>query len=378
MHNMSGFSAFRSNRLFPLAVAISLAAAAPALRARIVEQILIRVNSQIVTRADFEKRKATVISGMQQTLKGDELTERMKTVDVDTLRHMADEMLLIERAKQLYDLEKLIDFQQDNFMQNNGLKTKGELEAKLTKEGLTLEQFRDEILHFGVPDFVRSREIRTRLAISGADIEAYYNAHPNEFIGANRRRVREIVLDPSKHEGAALQARRAEIDKALGDKKEEFTKTAGSLSDAANALDGGDMGLVKPRELRAEFDRAIFALKENEVSPPIEAGGKTFWFKVEVIESEGRQPLTVVRDEIEHKLQNERYPAAADKFLNELWRNNYVVVAPEWKAAVTPANLDSEAPVRSAAAPVTDDSKPAKPAKKKKSKRREGTPETMD
>src|SRR5258706_6936484 len=96
------------------ALAFMLALAlAPALQAKIVEQILIRVNSQIVTRADFEKRKATVVASMQQSLKGDELAERMKTVDVDVMRHLADEMLLIERAKQLYDLDKLIDFQQD-------------------------------------------------------------------------------------------------------------------------------------------------------------------------------------------------------------------------------------------------------------------------
>ncbi len=354
-------------RVPQLALALVLAiAVAPALNAKIVEQILIRVNSQIVTRADFEKRKATVVASMQQSLKGDELTERMKTVDADILRHLTDEMLLIERAKQLYDLEKLIDFQQDSFMQNNGIKTKGELEEKIRKEGLTLAQFRDEILHFGVPDFVRSREIRSRLMISNADIEAYYDAHPDDFIGRNRRRVRQILLDPAKHAGAELETRRAEIEKALGAKTEEFARIAGGMSDGANAADGGDMGFVKPKELRPEFDQVIFALKEGEVSAPVTVGGKTFWFKVEAIEGEGRQPLAIVHDEIEKQMQNQRYPEAAQKFLAELWRNNYVVVAPEWKDAVTPPGLDD---IERPPAP-----QPAKPPKRKRGKRAEEPP----
>jgi peptidyl-prolyl cis-trans isomerase SurA len=355
---MSGSTLLRRSLLPLLLLALALTPA-PALHAKIVEQILIRVNSQIVTRADFEKRKATVVAGMQQNLKGDELAERMKTVDVDIMRHLTDEMLLIERAKQLYDLEKLIDFQQDSFMQNNGIKTKGDLEAKLKKEGLTMEQFRDEILHFGVPDFVRSREIRNRLVISNADIETYYNAHPDDFIGKNRRRVREIVLDPAKHPGAELDARRKELDKLLTDKSGEFNKIAGGYSDAANALDGGDMGFVKPKELRPEFDQAIFSLKEAVVSPPVQVGGKTFWFKVEAIEGEGRQPVEIVHDEIEKKMQEERYPEASLKFLVELWRNNYVVVAPEWKDAVTPPGVDSADRPAAPAAP------PEKPKKKR-------------
>ena len=243
--------AFRRGRAPAITLAVLLALAiAPALRAKIIEQILIRVNSQIITRADFEKRKSTVVAGMQQSLKGDELAERMKSVDVDVMRHLADEMLLIERAKQLYDLEKLIDFQQDSFMQNNNIKTKGELEDKLKKEGLTMAQFRDEILHFGVPDFVRSREIRSRLVVSNADIEAYYNAHPDDFIGKNRRRVREIILDSAKHPPAEMATRRADIEKTLAAKSEEFGKTAAGFSDAANSVDGGDMGFVKSKELR--------------------------------------------------------------------------------------------------------------------------------
>lgn len=365
---MNHVSPRSGGRIAALVLAFTLVLAfAPALRAKIVEQILIRVNSQIVTRADFDKRKATVVASIQQNLKGEELAQRMLTVDADIMRHLVDEMLLIERAKQLYDLEKLIDFQQDSFMQNNNFKTKGELEEKLKKEGLTLAQFREEILHFGVPDFVRSREIRNRLVVSNADIEAYYEAHPDDFIGKNRRRARQIVLDPAKHPGAELETRRAEIDKALAGKGDEFARTAGALSDAANAADGGDMGFIKPKELRPEFDQVLFALKQGEVSEPVTVGTKTFWFKIEAIEGEGRQPLEIVHDEIEKLLQTERYPATAQKFLTELWRNNYVVVAPEWKDVITPPGLDDiERPAASAP--------PPKPAKRRRGRPAQSPP----
>ena len=319
-----------------------------AARAEVIEEIMVRVNNNVITRADFSKRRTTMLAALNQQYSGDELIARAKTLDTDVLRRMTEEYLLIERAKQLYDLEKLVDYQQDNFMQTGGIKTKADLEAKLKSEGMSMAQFREEILHFAVPDFVRSREIRAQLTIPRAEAEKYYQAHPDEFSGSGRRRAAQLVFDPAKHPDAAEQ--QARIEAAL--KGGDFGKAATQFSDAANAADGGDLGFVKKGELRGELDDPLFAAeKEHAVIGPSSAAGKIYWLLVLKIEGEGLQPFEAVRAEIEHKLQDERYPAAAEKYIADLWARNYVVVAPAYRDAITPKNatLSAPAPV---AAPV--------------------------
>lgn len=315
-------------------------------RAEVIEEIMVRVNNNVITRADFAKRRATTLAALNQQYSGDELIARAKTVDADVLRRMTEEYLLIERAKQLYDLEKLVDYQQDNFMQTGGIKSKADLEAKLKSEGMSLAQFREEILHFAVPDFVRSREIRAQLTIPRAEAEKYYQAHPDEFTGTGRRRAAQLMFDAAKHPDAAEQQARIEMALKDGD----FGKAASQFSDAANAADGGDLGFVKKGELRAELDGPLFAAeKEHLVLGPITATGKLYWLLVLKIEGEGLQPFDAVRSEIERKLQDERYPAASEKYIADLWARNYVVVAPAYRDAITPKGAVLTEPVRAPA-----------------------------
>lgn len=330
------------------ALSLSFLTPAPA-RAEVIEEIMVRVNNNVITRADFLKRRVTMLAALNQQYSGDELIARAKTLDTDVLRRLTEEYLLIERAKQLYDLEKLVDYQQDNFMQTGGIKNKADLEAKLKSEGMSMAQFREEILHFAVPDFVRSREIRNQLTIPRAEAERYYQAHPEEFTGTGRRRAAQLVFDPAKHPDASEQRERIEAALKGGD----FGKAASQFSDASNAAEGGDLGFVKKGELRGDLDGPLFAAeKEHAVLGPITAAGKTYWLLVLKIEGEGLQPFEAVRSEIERKLQDARYPAAADRYIADLWARNYVVVAPAYRDAITPKGAFVSAPVR-APAPLT-------------------------
>lgn len=293
---------------------------------------MVRVNNQVVTRADFEKRKAQTLAAMKPSLSAEDYAEALKTADAEVLRRMTEEALLIEKARQSYDIEKLIDFQVDNFMQNNGIKSKGELEAKLKSEGLTTAAFRDQVLHYAIPDFIRSREIRGAISVPRAEVEAYFRQHPDEFTGSGRRRTAQIVFDPARHPDAAEQ--RAAIEAALKAGK-PFPEVAHAHSDAPGGAQGGDLGMIAKGELRRELDGPLFAAeKPGTIIGPIEAGGKTYWLYLAKIEPVGPAPLEEAAPEIERKLSEERYPAAAEKFMTELWNRNYVVVAPEWRSIV--------------------------------------------
>src|SRR5262245_32965047 len=95
-------------RLLSASVAVALVAATTAaVRADILEQILIKVNGEIFTKSDLESRQIAVLRqrGQQVDLKADPNNEQLrKALDEITPQivvNAVDEMLIVQRGKEL-------------------------------------------------------------------------------------------------------------------------------------------------------------------------------------------------------------------------------------------------------------------------------------
>src|SRR5207248_10909688 len=90
-----------------LLAAVLTLAAAGALRAEIIEQILVKVNGEIFTKSDLEQRQIATLrqKGQQFDLKGDPSNQQLrKALDEITPSIMVDaidEMLIVQRGKEL-------------------------------------------------------------------------------------------------------------------------------------------------------------------------------------------------------------------------------------------------------------------------------------
>ena len=150
------------------------------------------------------------------------------------------------------------------------------------------------------------------LAVTDAELEAHYKAHPAEFTQPERRRVLAAILPaasvppPAVTDAdveAAYQARRAQFEQptrtkvshvlikvpAVGGSAAEdqakaraesalarirggadFAQVAKEMSeDSSTASRGGDLGLIAAGELVPEVDKAIQSLKAGELGGPI-------------------------------------------------------------------------------------------------------------
>jgi peptidyl-prolyl cis-trans isomerase D len=94
---------------------------------------------------------------------------------------------------------------------------------------------------------------------------------------------------------------------------EDFAKLAREFSeDAANATQGGDLGLVKAGDLVPQFEQAAFALKKGEVSPtPVRTPFGYHAIKVLDVKEGSKAPLKEVAAKIRDKLIAERSDNAA-------------------------------------------------------------------
>ena len=115
-----------------------------------------------------------------------------------------------------------------------------------------------------------------------------------------------------------------------------FTELAKAKSHGLNAKDGGLYEWTTRGALKAAaIDEAIFSLEIGRLSPILET--ETAFHIVRVIERKdaGRKPFTEVQNDIRDRLKDERFRAAAEKYIAKL-RNDARI----WTVYTGPVSAD--------------------------------------
>ncbi len=108
------------------------------------------------------------------------------------------------------------------------------------------------------------REITRDITAGDDEIRSYYDSRPGEFSLPERIQVSQILLPT---ESKAFEAwERARLSDEAG-----FRTLASSESIGPEASEGGVMGIFQRGQLPTEMERAVFAMREGEVSPIVES-----------------------------------------------------------------------------------------------------------
>ena len=133
---------------------------------QVVEEIVARVNSQIITRSEFLRSKDQLKDDVKQQdpNNADKLfSEREK----DILRDLIDQQLLLEKGKDLgitgdTDLIKRLD----QMRKDMKLETMEELEKAATAQGISYEDFKQNMRNQIVTQKVIGEEVGSHLSIT--------------------------------------------------------------------------------------------------------------------------------------------------------------------------------------------------------------------
>ena len=152
--------------------------------------------------------------------------------------------------------------------------------------------------------------------ITDPEIKAYYQDHRNEYDVKERRRARHILLkisegaDEDKIEEIRKKAKKIHDRIKKG---EDFAKLAKENSeDAGSAKNGGELGFFGRGMMVKPFEKAVFSMKEGEVSKPVLTRFGWHIIKLEKIEPDRVKPLTEVKNSIATRLK-------AQKAKNMIW-----------------------------------------------------------
>jgi peptidyl-prolyl cis-trans isomerase SurA len=308
---------------------------APVGRVEIIQQILVKVNGEIITKTDLEDRQVAALRQRAQQMSDEELKKAIASLTPDILVDAVDEMLLLQRGKELG--YKVTDEQfkrvLENIRKENKLESDEQFAAALKQEGITIEQLRKNLERQMVINQVQQVEVAGKVGISDSEAQAYYAEHKNEFTTPAALTLRELLVkvatDGTAVNVAADDAAKAKAESLLARAKagESFAALVAEASDAPSKANGGLVGPITAAELDPGVLKLIEGLKPGDVSAVFRTGGGYALLQLESSTPPVVKTFEAARDDIAQKVYESKRGAEYGRFLARL-RSQAII---EWK-----------------------------------------------
>jgi len=319
---------------------------AVALRAdNIVDEIIARVNDSIITRADYEKAKATALDETKQQFPSN-WQSKWDQQQKDLMRELVDRSILLERGKEMGVTGEAEVIKRLNQMrQQMGLPDMDTMEKEARKQGVSFEDLKEDIRTRVVTEQVIGQEVGAHLHITNEEVKDFYDKHQKELAGEEEVSLNEILVstqvtqpetkdakgnpvpnkplpeDPALVAQGEAKAKQILVTLRAGEKFEDIAKKS---SDGSTAAQGGPLGTFKRGELNKEFEDKTFGLKPGEFSDLIRTKQGFLILKVNAHRSPGVPPLKEVEDKIRQALYSQRLEPAAREYLTKLREKYYI------------------------------------------------------
>jgi peptidyl-prolyl cis-trans isomerase SurA len=337
----------------------------------VVEEIIARVNDDIITRAELARNRQQLLDEAKQ--KGVSPTDaQMAEREKDLLRDLIDQQLLIQKAKELGitgDAEVVKRL--DQIRQDMKLNSMEELEQAAQQQGTNFEDFKQGIRNGIITQQVISREVGSHVSIPPDEITKFYELNKKEFEGPEQVQIAEILIAPAKDEKgtpkedqASLDAAKAKAESVLAEIKKgtKFSEAATKYSDGPTAQQGGDLGLFKRGTLSKDLEDVTFNMKAGDTSDVIRTKQGFVILKVIEHQSAGIPPMKEVEPQIQEAIYMEKLQPALRAYLTKLREQSYIDI----KAGFvdTGASPNQTKPIMTAASAGPESDKPKKRKKK--------------
>jgi len=315
---------------------------------QVVEEIVTRVNGQIITLSEFQRSKDQLRDDVKQQdpANADKLySEREK----DVLRDLVDQQLLLEKGKDLgitgdTDLIKRLD----QMRKDMKLETMEELEKAATAQGISYEDFKQNMRNQIITQKVIGEEVGSHLSITKEEEQQFYDEHKNEMEQPESIKLSEILIAPQKvapektaapgddpgsqavakqaADAAALAAAEAKAADVLKQIRggASFEDMAKKFSEGPSAAQGGDLGAFKRGTLAKELEDKTFAMKSGEVSDVIRTKQGYVILKVTSHQKAGIPAMKDVEPKLQDALYYQKLQPALRAYLTRLREDAYI------------------------------------------------------
>lgn len=306
-----------------------------------VEDIVARVNDQIITNSDYNR----ALNELDQEERQHGATmQEMSDAHKDLLRNLIDQQLWLSKGKELgITGETELVNRLNEIRKQYNLATLEDLEKAARQQGVSYEDFKANIRNSIITQQVMRDEVGRRISVTPGEAERYFEAHKQEYAQQESVRLSEILVStgtpaPSATELGAVQpvdaqklaeaqAKAADIEAKLhagGD----FSQLAKSFSDGPTAAEGGDLGQFRRGALAKVLEEKVFPLKAGQYTEPIRTKQGFVILKVLQHTPGGVPAFKDVEQDVEQAYYMSKMEPAMRDYLTKMRDDAYLEIKP--------------------------------------------------
>lgn len=258
------------------------------------DRVAIVVNNNVITENQINKQVALMkqqFEQMHETIPSDKIIREQVTnhlIDIELQRDLA-------KTLQIQITDEQLNEAINNIAKKNGVGL-AELRTKIEQEGLTYDNYRQEIRDQMTFAELQRRQLGGTLAVSDQEIQDYIAANPNIGKTNSSYHVEDWVVSLPESPTAN------QIDVAKLTAESFIAKLKQSANVEENpAFEHNDLGLRKLTELPEIFASPVQKMRVGEVIGPIRAGNGFHILKLVAVEGDGAKQ-TITETHVRHIL----------------------------------------------------------------------------
>lgn len=311
-------------------------------RAQILEQILVKVNGDIITKTELEQRQIAALRQRDPNFRpADDAALRKALVEVtpEVIVNAVDELLLMQRGRELGYTLTAERFRSivENIKKENKFETEEAFQAALKQEGMTMDDLRRQLERQMLVGQVQQVEVMGKIAVSEDEVKAYYESAKETFTTQPQLTLREILVSvPASDKGInvaeddAAKAKAEDLRKRL-EAGEPFPRLASELSDSPSKANGGLIGPISRTDLSPELLKEIDPLKVGQMTRVLRTSRGYQIIKLETATETKVKTMDEARQEIADRIAAQKQRGQMVQYLRQLrtqaiidWKNDEV------------------------------------------------------
>jgi peptidyl-prolyl cis-trans isomerase SurA len=319
----------------------------------VVEEIIARINNNIITRADLRRSREQLLAESHQP---DPSGMAPEPKEQDLLRDLIDQQLLLQKGEELgisadTDVVKRLD----DLRKQMHAESMEDLEKAAQAQGVSWEEFKQNMKNGIITQHVISQEVGGHITVSQQEIQQFYDQHKSDMERPEQVRMSEILISTQtqpavkteKGQDVLPQAPNPEVvaaAKAKADKVYDLLKKGGNFEDLAKqysdgptAAAGGDLEYFKRGTLAKEIEQQVFAMNPGGYTEPVRTNQGWVILKVSEHQTAGIPPLKEAEGRIQEEIYMTKMQPALRDYLTKLREEAYIdIKAPNVDTGASP------------------------------------------
>ena len=279
----------------------------------LLDRVVAIVNQEVITWSELYRAMEADASPAVKAMKEEERKKVFKENETAFLGTLINLKLQLQEAKHagIRVTEEETKDAIDNIRKKYSM-TDAQFRDSLKTEGYTFEEYRKRLQEQIIINKVVNQQIRSKIIVSEADIDAFMKTNKEFSVSNERYRIRQIFFKmPKDANDRTKTEERAEAVYSRILQGGSFPELAREYSEDSSRDMGGDLGFIDKGSLAKEFSEALSVMKPGDVSKPFWTG--TGMHIIELEEKTSVKSAADLREDakkaLSDKLFTERYNA---------------------------------------------------------------------